>query len=180
MEYYSFKDSYWNRFIRIGVGGTWNAQPLSIVGGIAMMKIIDEERDTLYSRLYQIGRRLRDSFNEQAENLGLATLALGLPIDNPTNLRIRLFNRFIPSDKMYLWTTGPATFEDYVTKAGFAARGQAGYATYLAMIDSGIFSYRGLGGNLCTKYTEEDLQRTEAAFGTTLRVLKENNLVGLL
>jgi len=179
MELYAFKDKYWNTFIRIGVGGTWNAQPLSIVGGIAMMQIIDAERDTLYPRLYQIGRRLRDSFNKQAEDCGVAALAFGLPIENPTNLSLNLFHRPIPADKRYLWTTGPTTLDEYVTKAGFAAGGQANYAMYLTMMNSGVFSYRGRGGSLCTKYTEDDLQKTETAFETTLRVLKENKLVGL-
>jgi len=178
MEFHAFKDAYWNRFVRIGVGGTWNAQPVSVIGGIAMMKIIDAERDRIYPRLYEIGRRLTKSFNDQAEDLGLAALAFGLPVETPTTLSINLFNRPIPSDKMYLWQTGPATFEDYTTKTGLAVGGQANYATYLTMINSGIFSYTGRGGSLCTKYTEEDLQKTEDAFGRTLRVLKENKLVG--
>ena len=39
---------------------------------------------------------------------------------------------------------------------------------------------RGNSFILCAKYTEEDLQKTEDAFSTTLRALKENNLVGLV
>lgn len=178
MEYYAFKDDYWNRFVRVGVGGTWNAQPQSVVGGIAMMKIIDAEPTRIYPRLYKIGRRLTKSFNDQAEDLGLAVLAFGLPVENPTTLSINLFNQPIPSDKMYLWQTGPTTFEDYTMKNSFAAGGRANYATYLAMMNSGIFSYSGRGGSLCTKYTEEDLRKTEDAFGRTLLVLKENKLVG--
>ena len=178
MEFHAFKDDHWNRFVRISEGGTWNAQPLSVVGGIAMMKIIDAERNQIYPRLYKLGRRLTESFNDQVEDLGLTALAFGLPIENPTTLSINLFNQPVPSDKMYLWQTGVATFEDYVTKGSFTAGGKANYATYLAMMNSGIFSYSGRSGFLCTKYTEEDLQKTEDAFGRTLRVLKENNLVG--
>ena len=178
MDYYSFKDDYWNRFVRIGVGGTWNAQPLSIVGGIAAMKIISAESDTIYPKIYGTGKRLTKSFNEQAEDLGIAALAYGLPVDNPTTLSINLFNRPIPSEKMYLWKTGPGTFEEYKIKNSFSATGQANYATYLSMINSGIFSYSGRGGSICTKYTEEDLQRTEEAFTITLKTLKENGLVG--
>jgi glutamate-1-semialdehyde 2,1-aminomutase len=178
MEYHAFKDDYWNRFVRIGVGGTWNAQPLSIVGGIAMMRMIDAEHDRIYPRLNEIGWRLNKSFNDEAEDLGLAALAFGLPIENPTTLSITLFNRAIPPDKKYLWQTGPTTFKDYITKDSFAASGRANHATYLSMINRGIFSYSGRGGSLCTKYTEEDLMKTEEAFGATLRVLKENKLVG--
>ena len=46
LDYYAFKDEYWNRFIRIASGGTWNAQPLNVVGGIATMKIILAEQPT--------------------------------------------------------------------------------------------------------------------------------------
>jgi glutamate-1-semialdehyde 2,1-aminomutase len=178
MDYYSFKDDYWNRFVRVGVGGTWNAQPLSIVGGIAMMKIITAERDRIYPKIYEIGRRLTKNFNEQAKDLCLAAHAHGLPVDNPTTLSINLFSRPIPPEKMYLWKTGPRTLEEYSMKESFSAGGKAYYATYLSMINSGVFSYSGRGGSLCTKYTEEDLKRTEEAFAATLQVLKDNELVG--
>lgn len=179
LDFYSFKDDYWNRFIRIAAGGTWNAQPLCIVGGIAMMKIILKERDTIYPRLYNIGKRLTKSFNEQAEDIGVAALAAGLPYENPTIFRLNFLNRPVLADKIYLWQTGPATFEDYVTKAGFMASSQANYANYLVLTNNGIHSMRGTSFFTCTKYTEEDLQKTEAAFGETLKVLKENNLIGL-
>ena len=142
------------------------------------MKIIAAERDKIYPKIYGTGKRLTKSFNEQAEDLGLAALAYGLPVDNPTTLSINLFNRPIPSEKMYLWKTGPGTYEEYNVKNSFSATGQANYATYLSMINSGIFSYSGRGGTICTKYTEEDLQRTEEAFTVTLKTLKENGLVG--
>jgi glutamate-1-semialdehyde 2,1-aminomutase len=177
LDLYSFKDEYWNRFVRIASGGTWNAQPLNIVGGIATMKIILAERDEIYPRLYRIGKQLVKSFNDQAEDLGVAALATGLPTENPTILDIHLFNRPIPAEKMYLWQTGPTTFDDYVTKAGYAASSQALYATHLAMTNNGVNSFRGTHFFTCVKYLPEDLQTTEAAFGHALRALKENALV---
>ena len=144
------------------------------------MKIIDEERDTLYPHLYKIGNRLTRSFNDQAEELGVASLAAGLPFENPTKFSIYLFNRPIPLEKIYLWQTGPATFEDYGIKAGFAASSQAFYASYLAMMNSGINPFPRGSFITCTKFNEEDLQKTETAFGITLRVLKENKLVGIV
>lgn len=178
LDFYSFKDNYWNRFIRIAAGGTWNAQPLCVVGGIAMMKIILAERDVIYPRLYRIGQRLTKSFNDQAEALGVTALATGLPTPTPTILRINLFNRPIPADKMYLWETGPATFDDYVTKAGFAASGQASYVNHLVLVNNGVNSFGGGSFFTCTKYLDDDLSKTEAAFGKALRALKENHLVG--
>jgi len=180
IEFFSFKDDYWNRFIRVASGGTWNAQPICIVGGIAMMKIILAERDTIYPLLYNIGKRLTKSFNDQAEDLGVAALAGGLPYENPTIFTLNFFNRPIPPDKMYLWQTGPASFEDYVTKNRFMAGGQANYANYLVLTNNGVHSMRGTSFYTCTKHTEEELQNTEVAFSATLRALKENHLVGLV
>jgi len=180
METHAFKDDYWNRFVRISTGGTWNAQPITIIGGIAMMKVIDEERSTLYPRLHWIGRRLTGSFNEQAEDLGVSALASGLPFENPTTFSIHLFNRPIPEDLTYLWQTGPRTLEDYATKAEYSAGGKASYANYLATTNNGVYPFPRGSYTTCAKYTEEDLQKTEAAFGTSLKILKENKLVGLI
>ena len=180
LDLFSFKDDYWNRYTRIAAGGTWNAQPVCIAGGIAMMKIILAERDTIYPRLHSIGKRLTKSFNEQAEDLGVTALSVGLPYENPTIFTLNFLNHPVPSDKMCLWQTGPATFEDYVTKAEFTAGDRANYANYLALTVSGVHSMRGLSFYTCTKHTEEDLQKTEVAFSKTLRVLKENKLVGLV
>lgn len=179
MDLYSFRDDYWNRFMRINVGGTWNAQPLCIVGGTTVMKIIETENKSLYSKLYAIGRRLTESFNDQAEDLGVSAQAVGLPIENPTTFSVNLFNRPVPPEMEYLWESGPTTFEDYDTKAGFNAGSQAGYVFYLSMMNSGINAFHGRSFITCTKYSEEDLKRTETAFGTALKVLKENKLVGI-
>jgi glutamate-1-semialdehyde 2,1-aminomutase len=178
METHAFKDDYWNRFVRISAGGTWNAQPITIVGGIAMMKTIDQESSTLYPRLYWIGRRLVGSFNEQAEELGVTALASGLPFENPTTFSINLLNRPIPEDKTYLWQTGPTTLEDYGTKAGFTAGSQASHASYMVMANNGVYPFPRGSFMMCSKYSEEDLQKTEAAFSICLKTLKENRLVG--
>jgi len=178
MEYQSFKDEYWNQFIRISVGGTWNAQPLSIAGGIAMMKIIEEEKDRIYPQLRSTGKRLTKSFNDMAKDIGVSATAVGLPYEDPVTCSLVLFNRPIPPEKEYLWTKGPTTIEDYDLKARFTAGGQTNQAVYLSMINNGISSFRGRSFVLCSEYSEEDMKITESAFKATLKVLKDNNLVG--
>jgi glutamate-1-semialdehyde aminotransferase len=143
------------------------------------MKIIETENESLYSRLYAIGRRLTNSFNDQAEDLGVSARAVGLPIENPTTFSVNLFNRPVPPEMDYLWESGPSTFEDYDSKASFNAGSRAGYAFYLSMMNSGINAFHGRSFITCTKYYEEDLKRTETAFGTALKVLKENKRVGI-
>jgi len=178
MDYHSFKDEYWNRFTRLSVGGTWNAQPLSIIGGIVVMKLVDKEREKIYSRLRNIGRRLTGSFNDLAEDLGVAAMATGLPYEDPVAFSINFFNRPVPPEREYIWKTGPTTFEDYDIRAGFAAGGQANQAAYLSMINNGISALRGRSFILCTKHSDEDMKLTETAFEETLRLLKDNRLVG--
>lgn len=180
MKYHEFRedDPYWNTFKRISVGGTWNAQPISIVGGIAMMNVIAEEKDTIYPRLYEIGNRLTSTFNEHADDLGVTALAHGVPTEHPTNVKIHLFNRPIPSETRRLYRDGPKTFDDYETKQRLEAE-DAGHPYYLTLANNGVYGLHG-GQSLvtCTAYTEEDLHATEDAFRRSLEVLKGNDLIG--
>jgi glutamate-1-semialdehyde 2,1-aminomutase len=178
MELYSFKDSYWNSFVRIAVGGTWNAQPICIAGGIAMMRIIDAEKDTIYPKIYGMGRRLAKTFNEHAEDMAVSAYAYGLPVESPTTISLNFFKKPVPENKHYLWNTGPKSFKDYETKSKFNIGGVGNYAIYLSMMNNGIFTYSGKSGSLCTKYSEEDLLKTENALKNTLEVLKYNELIG--
>lgn len=97
LRYYEIRDDeHWNDYVRVKLGGTWNAQPLSIVGGIATMELIHEERETIYPRLYQIGTRLVERFDELADDLGVTAHAYGLPPDEPTQIKIEFFDRPVP------------------------------------------------------------------------------------
>ncbi len=180
LDFYSFKDAYWNQFTRIASGGTWNAQPLCIAGGIAMMKILLQERDTIYPRLYEIGKRLTNSFNQQAKSLGVTALASGYPYEAPTLFNIHFFKEPLRSEHQYLWQTGPTSFEDYRLKSQYSTNRLASYVNYLVMANSGIHPFASTSFFTCAAYTEEDLQKTEMAFGNSLQVLKENKLIGRL
>jgi glutamate-1-semialdehyde aminotransferase len=143
-----------------------------------MMRIIDAEKDMIYPKIYEMGGRLSRTFNEIAEDMGVSAYAHGLPVASPTTISLNFYNMAVPEDKQYLWDTGPASFEDYGTKSKYNVDGIANYAIYLSMMNNGVFTYSGKGGSLCTKYTEEDLQKTEDAFKNTLEVLKYNDLIG--
>jgi glutamate-1-semialdehyde 2,1-aminomutase len=179
LRYYEISDDeHWNDYVRVKVGGTWNAQPLSIVGGIATMELIDEERETIYPRLYQIGTRLVETFNELANDLGVTAHAYGLPAGDPTQIKLEFFDRPVPPEDMRLFRTGPVTFEDYETRQSYSAP-EAEHAHYLAMSNNGIHAlHRGRALTTCTEYSEADLRKTEEAFGRSLEILKENDLVG--
>ena len=180
LDFYSFKDAHWNQFTRIASGGTWNAQPLCIAGGIAMMKILLQERDTIYPRLYEIGKRLTNSFNQQAKSLGVTALASGYPYEAPTLFNIHFFKEPLRSEHQYLWQTGPTSFKDYRLKSQYSTNRLASYVNYLVMANSGIHPFASTSFFTCAAYTEEDLQKTEMAFGNSLQILKENQLIGRL
>lgn len=178
LKYYEIRDdAYWNDYVRIQVGGTWNAQPLSIVGGIALMTVIEEEGDSIYSRLTDVNARLIESFNEQAEDLGVAAHAYGLPVEDPTRISLNFFDRPVPSDDMRLFRSGPRTMEDYETRQSYMAP-EATHANYLALTNNGVYARRGRSLTTCTEYSEEDLRITEEALGRSLEALKENDLIG--
>jgi glutamate-1-semialdehyde 2,1-aminomutase len=178
MNYYKFDDDYWNKFMRIAVGGTWNCQPISIVGGIEMMKRIKAEKDIIYTKLRSSAERIIKTFNEHSEELGVSAYAYGLPIDDPTTLSINLFKKPVPSDKIDLWRTGPETFEDYKVKSSYLVSSLSNHANYLSLINDGIFSYTGRGGSLSTAHTKEDIEKMGEALQRSLMILKENNLIG--
>jgi glutamate-1-semialdehyde 2,1-aminomutase len=178
MDYYSFKDENWNKYMRISVGGTWNCQPISIIGGIEMMKKINTEKDRIYPKIRETSKKLCKSFNEQAEDLGVSAYAYGLPVDNPTTFSINLFNKMIPEEKKYLWKTGPRTFDEYKEKSSYRAESKSNQINYLSMINDGIFSYGGLGGSISTAHTNQDADKILKATENSLRILKENKLIG--
>jgi glutamate-1-semialdehyde 2,1-aminomutase len=179
LRYYEIRDDeHWNGFVRIKVGGTWNAQPLSIVGGIAMMRLIAEERETIYPRLYEIGTRLVESFNALAEDHGVTAHAYGLPVENPTQVKLNFFDRPVPPEDVRLFRTGPESFEDYERRQSYVAP-EAAHAHYLSTTNDGVYAmHEGRAFTTCTEYSEADLRRTEEAFDRSLRTLRENDLIG--
>lgn len=178
MEYHSFKDDYWNKFIRISLGGTWNAQPLSIVGGIEVMNMIDKRKDKIYPQLRRTGKRLTKSFKDLAEDSGVSALTINLPYEEPVAFSINFLKRPIPTEKEYLWKTGPTSFQDYDIRAEFSAGSRTNMVTNLSMINNGISALRGRSFVLCTRHDDEDMTMTENAFKATVNLLKENRLVG--
>jgi glutamate-1-semialdehyde 2,1-aminomutase len=177
MEFHAFKrDLNWNRFTRISVGGTWNAQPISIIGGIAMLKTIYNEHEKIYPRIYSIGKRLTNCFNNVAEDMKVSAWASGMPFDNPTMFKLNFFNKKIPSNQKYLWKTGPRTIKDYFIKQKLISQ-NAKKAHYLCLSNCGVHAMNsGLNFFTCTEYTEEDLLKTEAAFKSSLGTQKKLKL----
>jgi len=153
LQYHEFRegDSYWNRFVRISVGGTWNAQPVCISAGLESMRIIDRERSVIYPRYYEICQKLTGYLNESAEESGVAVSVSGTPPEKP------------------LVNIGP----DFRTEANSLAM----YAYYLSMTNNGIYPF-GIGRFIpCVKHDSSDLGKTGEAIRKSMRILRESNLV---
>jgi glutamate-1-semialdehyde aminotransferase len=93
---------------------------------------------------------------------------------------MNLFKKPIPTEKKYLWKTGPENLDDYKIKSSYVAKRLANHAHYLSMINDGIYSYSGRGGSISTAHTNEDIEKIEYATHRSLKTLKENNLIGKL
>lgn len=153
LNYHKFEkgDSYWNRFVRISVGGTWNAQPLCIGAGLAVMNTIDKERNVIYPRLYDVCDTLTQQTKESAEEIGVDVSPRGVPPEKPmVNIQ-------------------PAF--------GSGASPLAPYAYYLSMANSGIHLFGGNRFIPCVRHYGEDLKKTGEAIRASMRTLKENSLV---
>ncbi|GBC74907.1 Glutamate-1-semialdehyde 2,1-aminomutase [archaeon HR06] len=178
LDYFSFKDEYWNKFVRLAMGGTWNAQPLSIVGGVTMMKMILEEGDKIYHRMYKFGRELIKSFNDLADDMKVSAFAYGLPYDDPTIVVINFFNRD-PGEKMYIWKSGPRSLKDYEVKEEYSAGGLAKYINYMVTTNYGILAmHHNEQYILCSEHKDEDLIKTEEALSNSLKALKIFGAIG--
>ncbi|MFQ6095195.1 MAG: aspartate aminotransferase family protein [Candidatus Bathyarchaeia archaeon] len=153
LQYYEFRegDDYWNRFVRISLGGTWNAQPVCISAGLEVMRIIDKERDVIYPRLYEVCDTLVACIKDCAEEVGVAVSAGGTPPERPM---VFIHPEFEPSSSPL-----------------------ASYAFYLSVTNSGVFPF-GTGRFVpCVKHSDEDLKRTRVALRKSMKVLKEGKLV---
>jgi len=152
LQYHEFRegDSYWNRFVRISVGGTWNAQPVCISAGLESMRIIDKERSVIYPRYYEICQKLTGYLNESAEESGLAVSVSGTPPEKP------------------LVNIGPAF------RAGASPLAMCAY--YLSMTNDGIYPFGTSRFIPCVKHNDQDLEKTGEAIRKCMRILKENNL----
>jgi glutamate-1-semialdehyde 2,1-aminomutase len=179
MQYHEFRDDgYWNDFRRISVGGTWNAQPLSIVGGIAMLRTIADDADEIYPRLREIGSELVERFNDHAEDLGVAALATGVPPEDPTRVSVHLFDEHLSGADRRLFETGPLSFEDYERKHELRA-GEAVRPFNLSMLNEGVFPHSGGTSYVpSTAHTDEDVDATARAMARSLDLLGTEGLVG--
>jgi glutamate-1-semialdehyde 2,1-aminomutase len=130
---------------RLGFSGTFNAHPLSMAAGLAVMR---ELRPAVYERLNQLGRRTREGIKAILDQFGVAAQVLGMA---------SLFR--------VLWTKEEVS--DYRSVAT-SDRGLS-HCFSIALINRGV--YLRAHPNISTATTEEDVKAVLEAMSDALEVL---------
>ena len=134
-----------NEKVYIG-GGTYSANPLSMVAGKAALTIYRDRRDEIYPVLERRAARLRKGMEEAIRDCGILASVTGI-----ASLFMTLFpyeDGFRPENTMDVFTK-----TDMFKNIDFNFR----------MMNHGVYLVHG-GGTLCTEHSEEDIDRTiEAA-----------------
>jgi len=134
-----------NEKVYIG-GGTYSANPLSMVAGKAALKIYRDRRDEIYPVLERRAARLRKGMEEAMKDCGLNGSVHGVS---------SLFTTLFPhEEKLEVENTMDVfTKTDMFKNIDFNFR----------MMNQGVYLIHG-GGTLCIEHTDEDIDRTiEAA-----------------
>ena len=140
-----------NEKVYVG-GGTYSANPLSMVAGKAALKIYRDRRDEIYPVLERRAARLRKGMEEAMKDCGLNGAVHGVS---------SLFTTLFPhGEKLEVENTMDVfTKTDMFKNIEFSFR----------MMNHGVYLVHG-GGALCIEHTDEDIERTIEA---TANVAKE-------
>jgi glutamate-1-semialdehyde 2,1-aminomutase len=127
-------------------GGTYSANPLSMIAGKTALKIYRDRKDEIYPVLERRAARLRKGVEEALRDCGVRATAQGI-----SSLFIVLF----PYEEGY----EASNCMDVFTKTDMFKNIEWNFR----MMNHGVYLVHG-GGTLCTEHSEEDIDRTiEAA-----------------
>ncbi len=134
-----------NEKVFIG-GGTYSANPLSMLAGKTALTIYRDRREQIYPVLERRGERLRKGMTEAMKDCGVNALAMGM-----TSLFITLFP-YEPNPQIN-------TIMDVFTKTDLGRNMEFQFR----MLNHGVYLVHG-GGSLCIEHSDEDIDKTiEAA-----------------
>jgi len=134
-----------NEKVYVG-GGTYSANPLSMVAGKVALKIYRDRKGEIYPVLERRAERLRKGMEEAMRDCGIRAMAQGI-----SSLFMMLFPH---GDEVRIENT-----MDVFTKTDMFKNIEFNFR----MMNHGVYLVHG-GGVLCTEHTEEDIDRTiEAA-----------------
>lgn len=163
MELLEFKDEPgWNATRKVRHPGTFNANPLSAAAGVACLTQC--ANPVLQAGCDALAARMRAGLNATLERRELPGFAWGDSSAFHIALGQTCENR----------TAGDLRFPEGVSAAELKESGGTRLVSQLhvGMLLEGIDLFHG-GGFLCAAHTEEDVDRTLAAFDRTLRRMEE-------
>jgi len=134
-----------NERVYVG-GGTYSANPLSMVAGKVALNIYRDRKDEIYPVLQRRTERLRKGVEEAMQDCGVMAIARGIS---------SLFMVLFPYEEGF----EAKSSLDIFTKTDMFKNMEFNFR----MMDHGVYMMHG-GGTLCTEHTDEDIDRTiEAA-----------------
>jgi glutamate-1-semialdehyde 2,1-aminomutase len=142
-----------NERVYVG-GGTYSANPLSMVAGKTALKIYRDRKDEIYPVLERRAERLRKGLEEAIRDCGITATAQGVS---------SMFTVLFPYEDGYK----PESCLDVFTKTDMFKNLEFNFR----MMNHGIYFAHG-GGALCTEHSEEDLERTIEAAAAVAKEMK--------
>jgi glutamate-1-semialdehyde 2,1-aminomutase len=143
-----------NEKVYIG-GGTYSANPLSMVAGKTAVKIYNDRRDEIYPVLEKRGARLRQGMQDAMLDCGINAKAHGIS---------SMFTMLFPYEEDFEPKNGLDVFTktDMFKNMEFTSR----------MMNHGVYMIHGHGA-LCTEHSDEDVERTIEATVLTAKEMAD-------
>lgn len=157
MDLFLLKDEEWNRYQRVSHSGTFNANPLCAAAGIAYLNII--ATGTPIRSANQKARKLRDALQQQMDECNIQ----GCAYDSGFSV----IHIYIGQCDLR------RNCDRGVCLNGVKTRDPSiGQALFMNLALNGVKTpTRGYDGFLSAAHTEEDIQKTVAAYGRSLDAL---------
>jgi len=143
-----------NEKVYVG-GGTYSANPLSMIAGKAALKTYRDRKDEIYPVLERRGERLRGGIEEAMRDCNLSVKTTGVS---------SLFTVLFPYEEGF----EPKNSMDVFTKTDMFKNVEFNFR----MINHGVYLVHGSGA-LCTEHSDEDIERTIEAAATVAKEMAQ-------
>lgn len=140
---------------RIGFGGTYNANPLSLAGAAANLELLSEGEYAAYAKLHSVGGKLMEGLAEEAEAAGVKVCVQGVgPL-------FQIFFTDLPKVRNY--------------REALTADDEAYAVFHQSMLRQGVYIHPDPFERITisTAHTEEDVERILQAAAKAFREVRE-------
>ncbi|MBI5166344.1 MAG: aspartate aminotransferase family protein [candidate division NC10 bacterium] len=166
MDLLAFREEAdWNRHLKVGHAGTFNANPLSAAAGVATLNII--ANGEAQKRANQLGEFLRKEMNEAIHRLGVDACVYG---------EASLFHIFLEPCKLRSDCDRIVCRLDHKSLQSIGDMNRY-HLLRCALILNGV-DIPAFHGWISAIHSEEDLEKTAKAFEKALQMLKESGVSG--